>query len=354
LTATYAAENYQLRDDWHGRRRRLTQQKILEGIQSDEFLQAVTLLSSWDRRMTSIAAGREAEKAPGITSKRKDILDLSLSEYKRWADAATQGFEHAARFLHTQKILTSRDVPYRSQLTPLAAILALLGDRAQQDGIRAQLSQWYWCGVFGELYGGSIETRFARDLGEVMAWIDGGAEPSTIADASFSPNRLLTLRSRNSAAYKGLFALVLRDGCHDFRSGERIDVASFFDENVDIHHIFPKAWCKGRVDPAHVESFVNKTAISARTNRIIGGNAPSVYLEKLQTTARISEERMDEILQSHVIEPIALRLDEFDAFFAPRAEQLLGRIENAMGKPVLRDRADTVEDLELAEDEEAA
>jgi hypothetical protein len=350
LTATYAASDYQLRDDWRERERRLKQHQVLGTMQSDDFLQAVTLLASWDRR----AKATDAERRPGITCKRKDILSLSLHEYQRWAEPATRGFELAARFVRTQNIFTARDLPYRTQLTPLAAILALLGDRAQHDGVRTLLSRWYWCGVFGELYGGSIETRFARDLADVLAWIDGGPEPKTITDATFSPVRLLTLKSRNSAAYKGLFALVLRDGCLDFRSGERIDVAQFFDENVDIHHIFPKAWCEGKVDASRTESFVNKTAISARTNRTIGGNAPSVYLDKLQAGAGISEKRMDEILCSHVIEPVAMRLNEFDAFFEQRSADLLGRIENAMGKLVTRDLYDADEIAAMSEADELA
>jgi len=350
LTATYAAADYLLRDDWRAREQRLKVHKVLEGMQSDDFLQAVTLLASWDRRQNA----PNADRAPGISCKRKDILDLDLEEYRRWAEPATRAFEQAARFVHTQNILTGRDLPYRTQLTPLAAILALLSDRAQTYGVKELLSRWYWCGVFGELYGGSIETRFARDLADVLGWIDGGPEPKTIVDASFSPGRLLTLRTRNSAAYKGLFALVLRDGCLDFRSGEPIEVAQFFDESVDIHHIFPKAWCVDKVDRSHMESFVNKTAIAARTNRIIGGNAPSVYLAKLQSAAGISTERMDETLRSHLVEPGSLRLDDFEAFFAQRSEDLLGRIEKAMGKPVLRDRDEAFDDSDLDDAYEAA
>ena len=39
--------------------------------------------------------------------------------------------------------------------------------------------------------------------------IGGGSEPATITDANFAPARLLTLRTRNSAAYKGLYALAM-------------------------------------------------------------------------------------------------------------------------------------------------
>ncbi len=64
--------------------------------------------------------------------------------------------------------------------------------------------QWFWCGVFGELYGSANETRYALDLPQVIDWIkNNGPKPKTIYDANFSPSRLHTLRTRNSAAYKG-------------------------------------------------------------------------------------------------------------------------------------------------------
>ena len=82
--------------------------------------------------------------------------------------------------------------------------MAVLEERADSDGVKAKLARWYWCGILGELYGAAVETRFARDLPEVMEWVGDGPEPSTISDANFIPDRLYTLRTRNSAAYKGL------------------------------------------------------------------------------------------------------------------------------------------------------
>ena len=100
---------------------------------------------------------------------------MSLQDYQHWADAATEGFEKAGKFLYAQKFFAARDLPYRTQLTPLAGIFALLQDRADTDGVRAKLAQWYWCGVFGELYGSATETRFALDLPDVLTWLEGGA-----------------------------------------------------------------------------------------------------------------------------------------------------------------------------------
>lgn len=120
----------------------------------------------------------------------------------------------------------------------------MLGEAADYDGVRTKLAQWYWCGVLGELYGGAIETRFAKDLPEVLTWLAGGVEPDTMRDATFSPMRLLTLQTRNSAAYKGISALLLREGGQDFRTGNEIAEYMYFDERIDIHHIFPQDWCK--------------------------------------------------------------------------------------------------------------
>lgn len=245
----------------------------------------------------------------------------------------------AARFLYGQKIFKARDLPYRTQLVPLAAIFVDLGKDRETEGARQKIAHWYWCGVLGELYGGAIESRFARDLPEIVALVRGEAvEPITIQKSSFQPNRLLTLRTRNSSAYKGLYALLMRDGGRDFRTGEPIEAQTFFDDKVDIHHVFPERWCKAaKIDPGIYNSVINKTALAARTNRQIGGRAPSKYLPAIEKAAGISTAKMDEVLQSHCIAPEALRADRFWEFFAERAEALLARIEAATGKTVARE-----------------
>ena len=183
----------------------------------------------------------------------------------------------------------------------------------------------YWCGVFGELYGSAVESRFAKDILEVPAWLDGGPEPTTVSDGVLRPDRLLTMRSRLSAAYKGLQALLLREGAIDFRSGQAFDQIVFFDEGVDIHHIFPKAWCESQTPklPASLyDSVVNKTPLGYRTNRIIGGVAPSSYLEKLEkgkvgTNGQIIEPPIDkaalaDYLKSHCIPVQELYADDVE------------------------------------------
>lgn len=161
------------------------------------------------------------------------------------------GFVQAAKFLHMLHIYRIFDLPYQSQIIPLAAILADIGDAWEHEANRAKLVRWYWNGVFGELYGSAVDSRIARDFIEVPVWLGGGAAPSTVSETLFRADRLKTMRMRLSAAYKGVNALI------------------------------------------------NKSPLSYKTNRIIGGVAPSEYLARLESgdkaTPPISREALDRV-----------------------------------------------------------
>lgn len=198
--------------------------------------------------------------------------------------------------------------------------------------------QWFWCGVFGELYGSANETRYALDLPQVVEWIlNNGPEPKTIYDANFSPSRLHTLRTRNSAAYKGVYALLMDDNTKDWLSATGIDFSTYFSESIDIHHIFPVSWCeKNGINRNDYNCIINKTPLSGRTNRIVSGDAPSKYLARIKKHAGVNDEEFLEILKSHVLNPEYLYKDDFIGFFNDRKEQILQRIERAMNKKIPR------------------
>ena len=335
LTATFAADDYQLRPDWEKREHSIHSRPILAGVSNTDFLPAVTLLATRERRTTALASGTDKDRTPGIGCKRTHVLKLELDEYKRWAEPLMAGFEHAARFLHSQHLYDAKFLPYGSQLIPLAAILTVLGKDWESHEAREKIARWYWCGVFGELYGSSSETRFAHDLPMVVEWIlHDGPEPDTIRDAEFAEARLLTLRTRNSAAYKGIYALLLREGARDWMTGEESSIQSYFDEHIDIHHVFPQGWCRENgIESARCDSIVNKTPLTARTNRSIGGDAPSAYLDRIE----VPRDRLDEYLRTHLIDPAHLRANDFDGFFATRQSALLRVIREEMGKQIVPD-----------------
>lgn len=341
VTAIYAAEGFRLRDDWAAREARLKVHPTLTHITSSEFMQAISLLHTLAVRREAEAAGREGRDLPAVSATRQSLLKLPLSAYQSYADSVERGFDRAARFLRQLKIYRAKDLPYQSQITALAALLVELDAQWESDAVRQRLVRWYWNGVFGELYGSATESRFARDILEVPAWIRGGGEPSTVIQSTFDAQRLNSMRTRLSAAYKGVSALLMKAGAHDFRSGQDFDQTVFFDEAVDIHHVFPKAWCQKVGIPAEdFDSIINKTPLGARTNRIIGGVAPSAYLGRLENgvdgNPPMEPARLDEHLESHLIDTACLRSDDFAGFVVARREALLGLIEAATGKTVYR------------------
>jgi len=139
---------------------------VLSNIKNTEFLQAVTLIVTRARRQQAILSGTLPSHAPAISCTRKDILNLTLDEYKTWADKVTQGFKKAAKFLHTLKIFTARDLPYQPQVTALAAIFVALGEHGDSAGVKTKLERWYWCGVFGEIYSKASNSKLAQDLSD--------------------------------------------------------------------------------------------------------------------------------------------------------------------------------------------
>ncbi len=295
----YAARGHKLRDDWFGPdgkgglQNRLAEfgraagqtVGVLSKVASTDFLQAIALRHTKKVRADKIATGVKENDLPAVRATRQSLLDLPLEAYLEFRDSIENGFKRVAKFLRQQNIYRVIDLPYQTQLVPLAAIFAEIGDKADHVGHMAKIARWFWCGIFGELYGGGFESRFAKDVVEVPAWLIGGSEPATISEGIFRANRLLTMRTRQSAAYKGIQALLMREGAKDFRSGQCYDQTLFFDEAVDIHHIFPQAWCdEHKIDVKIYDTVINKTPLSYRTNRIIGGVAPSEYLAKLEAT----------------------------------------------------------------------
>lgn len=344
MTASYAAENYNLRDDWFGseerevdsRKSRLATQDLLKGVESTDFLQAITLLHTRQRKYQDIADGKQGKQIRPVSAKRASVLELPLAAYKKWANDVEAGFIEAAKFLTNECFYSRKELPYGTQLVPLASVLTLLGNRWREPKIHKKLTRWFWSGVLGELYGGAVETRVAIDLEELMMWFENDEEvPRTVTDASFDPERLESLRSRLSAAYKGINVLILREGASDFFWKGRIQQLDTQEVALDIHHIFPRAWCEAQgIQPKVYDSIINKTPISYKANRMIGGDAPSAYLAKLQKhdQVQLDNEGMDAILSEHFIPTERLREDDFHGFFDERKRLLMGLIEQAMGK----------------------
>lgn len=347
VTATYATQEFDLRKDWQECKKQIRgsndtlRTDLLDGIDETTFLTTVALYTSY--------IDKQAGKVGTVSCKKKDVLNLSYESYAANRDQVLTGYRIARDFLlKYQYVFRQRDLPYTTQLIPLAAICAYLGkSKCNEANTISVLSKWYWCGILGEMYGGANETRYANDIEDVVDEVYGRPNPArTVNSAFFASTRLLTLQTRLSAAYKGIMALLYKEKCRDFMNDTTIDIVNSMLESPDIHHIFPEAYCtKKGIKRQRYNSIVNKTPILPATNRSIGGNAPSEYTKTiLKKVDGLTESELKKRIESHCVDYDTLVADDFDAYFVDRAKKLLGLIEKAMGKPVSdRDAEITIE-----------
>lgn len=325
VTAIFAMDDFELRKDWESREEKYFNSDLLSIISATDFLTACTLLSSY-------------KKGGTVSCKKKDVLNLTLDIYKKYADDLTTGFLEAEKILQEERIFSNKDLPYSTQFIPLAVLCTLLSENNQikTTNIKNKIKKWYWCGVFGEMYGGANETRYVLDVVGVMEWISDDTKlPKTIQDSYFNPTRLLSLQSRLSAAYKGIMALILKNHCQDFISGREMDFTVYKAENIDIHHVFPRDYCeKNGYDKFKWNSVVNKTPLTYSTNREIGGVAPSVYLKKIENKGQVEENILNDYLKTHWLDVDSCRKDDFQTHIIYRAKKILDAIEIATGKKI--------------------
>lgn len=333
VTATFAASNFELRKDWDRIWNELKNDNLISyrnynSFSGTDFITAITLLSNY-MKFTK-------ENGRAVSCKKKDVLKLTYPEYEKYCSTMKSGLLEALKFLREERIFTSDNIPYTTQLIPLSVLFAINQNLWYDTNNRKKLSRWFWSGVFGELYGGANETRYVNDVVGMIEWAkDDDKIPDTISRSNFHATRLQQLYTRNSAAYKGVMALILKEHAKDFIKGTEMDFASYVGEATDIHHIFPADYCmKNNIDRSRWNSVINKTPIYARTNRIIGGYAPSKYLSSIERNHRVFTEDLNKYLESHQINVDAIRSNDFDTYFESRKNALLDLIEKATGKTV--------------------
>lgn len=324
LTASFAADNYDLKSDWESIRSQLSVYPTLKEFDNMSFMTSIVLLVEYKEGRT-------------LSCKKKDILNLMSSEYIKYKNDLVNGLKIMYDILVDMCIFSSNDIPYGTQLIPLSVVCAIVGNKVYDVTVKNKIKQWYWCGVFGELYSSANETRYVLDVPQLINWLttQNSIVPKTVSDCNFSTMRLIGLQTRNSAAYKGVNALILCNNAKDWISSSQMAVTNYIADRADIHHIFPKDYCETmNYDKKKWDSVINKTPLFFVTNRYIGGVAPSKYIERIINSRHIDESNLKQYVESHAINYDLLKNDNFNDYIIDRAKQILNLIEFNTGKKI--------------------
>ena len=308
--------------------------------------------------------GQEKQIREPDGTRRKEILVKDINEFEQQWNNAVDAIENSIKLLkHPQEygVSSSKYLPYVSILPVFSALQYQLGQIPYEERLNAErkLRHWYWASVFTNRYSGSVESTSARDFLSMKEWFkNDDAELSLLYEFKYR-YRNIELRKetkRGSSVYNGIFNLLVINGARDWISGN-IPING----NVDDHHIVPASWGKENISGNLINSILNRTPLTAETNRnIIGDKLPNEYLPLL--IQKNGKTKVEEILSTHFISKKALEIllrnpftkDDFEEFIIERQKVIYDAIESLLIKerldlPVkLRELDENIELVELA------
>lgn len=270
---------------------------------------------------------------------RREVLVPDTADFERRWNQAVDFLEYSIDLLrHPQEFgtISSRYLPYVAILPAFAALQTVAHALPPSHQLDAQrkIRHWYWASVFLQRYSGSGQSISPRDFITMKRWFDKDtAEPEFVTDFNrrFRETDLWRETRSSSAVYNGIFNLLVLKGARDWITG---NVPQH--DDLDDHHIVPKAWGKKENLDA-VDSILNRTPLTANTNRnVIGNQLPNEYLPKL--IADNDEGTVREILESHLISTAAFDIllrdpfypEDFEAFLSERQRTFQVAIEDLL------------------------
>lgn len=283
--------------------------------------------------------------------RRGDVLNMAPADITKWWDAVVLGLATGLKILREDcKVMLPKWLPYQTMLPPLAAVLARAGGlkTAEAGAQREKVKRWFWCAVFGQVYETAANSKSAKDVVEVLQWLEGGDLPESVESLRFDPRALRDVTPRQRAMYRGAICLILGVGARDFHTQSVITGKLMAEEGIDDHHVFPAAYLqRGGVEPSRMRDCVlNRTLIDRTTNQMISDRAPSDYLAEIRNTPGFPFEA---VLASHGLPEDAdspLLRNDYEAFLGWRQDRLWHEIQRVTGLTESADLEADDKDLE--------
>lgn len=233
----------------------------------------------------------------------KKVLIESKQEFCDHWDNSIHNMGEALKILTNHSDLgaiTPNFFPYPTML-PIFTALNIeknTGNYEDRNGVEKKIRQWYWSSIFTKNYSSSVESQMAKDYIALKNWFrNDEAIPEVVSEArnNYRNLNLEQENSSNSAIYKGIFCILVKNGAQDFTTFEDPIYTSLED-----HHIVPKSWgIKNGV--YEINSILNRTPISDNTNKkVILDKLPNIYLKKVFANNK-DENSVNRMLESHFV-----------------------------------------------------
>ena len=284
----------------------------------------------------------------GVDLKSKALINLSHVNFNRdWLKTINYFDQAYTRLTSLQDdgfgVFNQKWLPYTTIIPLLAALLARRDtlDASKKSHATQAIQWWYWGAVFTGRFTGPVETVTQRDYNDLRKYFEDDEHyPEVFQDVHSEILRkearysMMHVERSSNTLYKAIMCLLALNGARDFRKNESIIFSQLED-----HHIFPKGYLRTNYAKATLgnnlstlrNTIVNRTLISAETNRSIGSRSPSEYL---CDESIIAQDKLSYILQRHFIDPEsleALKQNEYELFLLGRESAILKRVNSLFG-----------------------
>ncbi len=316
LAARFWPEELRLRDLWKTAQ---AASPILADFKVDPYyvLQSIALVTA---------------EAPSC--KRSDVLKMDVARVRTSWDRVVGGFVSALNMLRDDcGVILPEWLPYSSILIPLSSLMAhvetLTGPQA--GAARNKVKRWFWCSVFGQAYDNAANSQAAKDFTDVKRWIADGQPPEVVTSFAFDVESLRNTTPRQRAIYKGVIALVLRNGALDFHNATQITSGMMTKERIEDHHVFPRDYIGSsmpEVTDTLRDCVLNRTLIDKSTNASIRNRPPALYLGEVR--ASLGDQNFNRLLSTHLLpagEGSPLLRNDFERFLEIRQQLISEKIQ---------------------------
>ncbi|WP_163999425.1 DUF262 domain-containing protein [Pyxidicoccus caerfyrddinensis] len=259
------------------------------------------------------------------------LLNLNGASVRERFTEVLNGVKGAIDFLRTNlKVESLQNLPFHTILVPLSVFFSVPGNQiaTYMDAQRQILVRWFWRTCFSRRYSSGVLRSLKTDI-EEAAKLKSGAHSNldsftTTVTPDFFESNTFTIDTVNT---KTMILMLAQRNPLSFVSGAPVDLANVLraGNRNEFHHVFPRAFLKSRgFSTDNINPLANFCFLSSADNKILGGEAPSIYRAKMPTS-------VSDILQRAFCPESLLFRDDYLAFRSERA-RLLAKYANDLMK----------------------
>lgn len=248
------------------------------------------------------------------------LVSLNGATVRTRFDEIRNGVRGAIDFLkNVLNVQSLKSLPYSTQLVPLSVFYAVSGSGSVKttDSQRRELERWFWRSCFSRRYSSAVLRNLKTDIKHMVQLRDEGASALSTFACDIEESFFITNTLNTGAVNSKTFILLLaQQKPLSYASGAPVALTNVLADynRSEFHHIYPRSFLRSiGIEDDLANLLVNFAFISAIDNKIIGGDAPSVY------KARMAQNRFSEIARSSFL-PEATWTDDFITFVRERTE----------------------------------